>query len=40
MRRTRAGFIGLLALALVTFPQAASAAPKDKVDVLDGADAR
>jgi len=37
MRRTRAGFIGLLALALVTFSQAASAAPKDKVDVLDGA---
>jgi hypothetical protein len=27
----------VLVLALVTFSQAASAAPKDKVDVLDGA---
>jgi hypothetical protein len=35
--RTRAGSIGLVAVALIASSQAASAAPKDKVDVLDGA---
>jgi hypothetical protein len=32
-----AGLIGLLAVALVASSQVASAAPKDKVEVLDGA---
>jgi hypothetical protein len=34
--RTRAGLAGLLAVALVASSQVASAAPKDKVEVLDG----
>ena len=37
LSRTRAGLVGLLAVALVASSQAASAAPKDKVEVLDGA---
>ena len=32
-----AGLVGLLAVALVASSQVASAAPKDKVEVLDGA---
>lgn len=35
MTRARAGSIGLVAVALIAWSQAASAAPKDKVDVLD-----
>ena len=37
LSRTRAGLVGLLAVALVASSQVASAAPKDKVEVLDGA---
>jgi hypothetical protein len=37
LSRTRAGLVGLLAVALVASPQVPSAAPKDKVEVLDGA---
>jgi hypothetical protein len=37
LKRTRAGAIGLVTAALITWTQAASAAPKDKVDVLDEA---
>ena len=37
LSRTRAGLVGLLAVALVASFQVASAAPKDKVEVLDGA---
>ena len=37
MTRTRASLVGLVAVALIASSQATSAAPKDKVDVLDAA---
>ena len=37
LSRTRARLVGLLAVALVATSQVASAAPKDKVEVLDAA---